>query len=91
MGWPDSKLQVGYRYQYVHWFYLTWEGYGSLESKSRIPTQHVHGVLATYSWHQDRYNLSLECTNLLDARLYDNFMLQKPGRSFFCKFRLFIH
>ena len=91
VGWPDSKLQVGYRYQYVHWFYLTWEGYGSLESKSRIPTQHVHGVLATYSWHQDRYNLSLECTNLLDARLYDNFMLQKPGRSFFCKFRLFIH
>lgn len=86
----DSKLQLGYRYQYMHWFYLTWEGYGALDGKSKIPTQNLHSVFLTYSWQRDRYNLSFECNNLFDARVYDNYMLQKPGRAFFCKFRLFL-
>ncbi len=86
-----DKLRVGYHYQYVHWFFLTWEGYGVLDSKSKIPTQHVHSAHLSYSWHKERYNVSLECTNLMDAKLFDNYMLQKPGRSFFCKFRIFIH
>lgn len=87
----DSKLHFSYFYQYVHWFFLTWEGYGNLNSKSKIPTQHQHSVALTYSWKKERYNISLECNNLLDSKIYDNFMLQKPGRSFTCKFRLFIH
>ena len=86
-----DKLRVGYHYQYVHWFYLTWEAYGSLDGKSKIPTQHQHNAVVSYSWLNERYNLSLECNNLLDKALYDNFMLQKPGRSFFLKFRLFIN
>lgn len=87
----DSKIRVGYNYQYVHWFYLTWEGYGVLESKSKIPTQHLHSAVLSYSWNKERYNISLECNNLFDNTLYDNYMLQKPGRSIFCKFRLFIN
>lgn len=87
----DDKLRIGYHYQYVHWFYLTWEAYGSLDGKSRIPTQHQHNAAVSYSWKNERYNLSLECNNILDKALYDNFMLQKPGRSFFLKFRLFIN
>lgn len=87
----NSKIRVGYNYQYVHWFFLTWEGYGVLESKSKIPTQHLHSAVLSYSWNKERYNISLECNNLFDNTLYDNYMLQKPGRSFFCKFRLFIN
>lgn len=87
----DSKIRLGYHYQYVHWFFLTWEGYGVLESKSKIPTQHLHTAVLTYSWDRERYNISLECNNLFDSKIYDNFMLQKPGRSVFCKFRLFIN
>lgn len=87
----DDKLRIGYHYQYVHWFYLTWEAYGSLDGKSRIPTQHQHNAAVSYSWKNECYNLSLECNNILDKALYDNFMLQKPGRSFFLKFRLFIN
>ena len=86
-----DRLKVGYYYQYVHWFFLTWEGYGSLESKSRIPTQHRHTVGADYSWGEGRYSVAVECDNLFDRKLYDNFMLQKPGRAFTCKFRVFIH
>lgn len=86
-----DKVTLGYHYQYVHWFYLTWEAYGTLESKSKIPTQHQHNVVVSYSWDRERYNLSLGCNNMFDKELYDNFMLQKPGRSFFAKFRIFIN
>lgn len=91
IGLPESKLRISYDYQWVHWFFLTWEAYGALESKARIPTQHVSSVALSYSWKNERYNISLNCDNLFDATTYDNYKLQKPGRSFFCKFRLFIN
>ena len=74
----------------MHWFFVTWEAFGSASTKSRIPTQHLVNASLLYSWQGGRYNLSLECTNLLDALAYDNYMLQKPGRAFFLKFRLFL-
>ncbi len=86
-----DELRLSYEYNYVHWFYLTWEGYGSLESKSTIPTQHQHNVEVTYSFAERRYNLTAECSNMFNALLYDNYMLQRPGRSFFVKFRCFIN
>lgn len=86
-----NKLRFGYLYQYVHWFFLGWEGYGALKSKEQIPTQNQHAVTLTYSWKKDRYNVTMECNNLFDSKTYDNYRLQKPGRSFLCKFRLFIH
>ena len=87
----DDGLRFNYLYQYVHWFFLTWEGYGWLETKSRIPTQNMHSASLTYSWKRDQYNVSLECSNIFDSALYDNFMLQKPGRAFTVKFRLYLH
>jgi outer membrane receptor protein involved in Fe transport len=47
--------------------------------------------VVSYSWKNERYNVSFGCNNLFDKELYDNFMLQKPGRSFFAKFRIFIN
>ena len=88
---PASKLRIAYDYQWVHWFYLTWEAYGSAKTKPRIPSQHVSNASLLYSWKDGRYNLSLECTNLFDKLTYDNYMLQKPGRAYFAKFRIFIH
>lgn len=87
----DDDLRIGYSWQWIHWFYLSWEAYGAVESKSRIPTQNVSNIHVTYSWRKQRYNLSLECSNLFDATVYDNYKLQKPGRSVFAKFRLFIN
>ncbi len=88
---PSDRLKLTYDYRWVHWFYLTWEAYGSAKTKPRIPTQHVSNASLLYSWKDGRYNVSLECTNLFDKLTYDNYMLQKPGRAFFAKFRLFIH
>lgn len=85
-----TKLRFSYLYQYVHWFFLTWEG-GNPDTKSKIPTQNLHSTALTYSWENDKYNFTVECNNLWDSKAYDNFKLQKPGRSFMCKFRLFIN
>ena len=86
----DSRLRLTCDYQWVHWFYLTWEAYGSASTKSRVPTQNIVNASLLYSWHSGMYNVSLECTNLFNALAYDNYMLQKPGRAFFLKFRLFL-
>ena len=86
-----DRLRLGAAYQWVHWFFLSWEGYGALDTKARIPTKHEVDASLTYSWHRDRYNLSLECQNVLNATIYDNYKLQKPGRALFAKFRLFIN
>ncbi|MDR1755477.1 MAG: TonB-dependent receptor [Culturomica sp.] len=88
---PESKLRLGCTFQWVHWYFLTWEAYGARESKARIPEQRICNADLTYSWNRERYNISLECANLFDETAYDNYKLQKPGRSFFVKFRLFIH
>lgn len=87
----ESKLRLNCTYQWVHWYFLTWEAYGARESKARIPTQHIYNADITYSWKRGQYNIALECANIFDEMAYDNYKLQKPGRSFFAKFRLFIN
>lgn len=88
---PESKLRLGCTYQWVHWYYLLWDAYGATESKARIPAQQICNADVTYSWKRGRYNIAFECTNFLDKTTYDNYKLQKPGRAFFAKFRLFIN
>ena len=88
---PESRLRLGVTYQWVHWYFLTWEAYGTRENKARIPAQHICNTDVTYSWKGGRYNIALECSNFLDKLAYDNYKLQKPGRAFFAKFRLFIN
>lgn len=90
-GKKDSQLKLSYYFQYTHWYYLMWENYGTLASNIIIPTQYINSASLTYSLHNERYNISLECNNMFDRLIYDNYMMQKPGRSFFCKFRLFIN
>lgn len=86
-----DRLRIGAEYQYIHWYYLNWEAFGAASTKARIPTQNVTNLSLSYSWHGDRYNISLECNNVFDRLAYDNYMLQKPGRAFGAKFRIFLN
>lgn len=86
-----DRLRISADHQYIHWYYLNWEAFGAASSKARIPTQNITNLAVAYSWHNDRYNISIECNNLLDRLAYDNYMLQKPGRAFGAKFRIFIN
>ena len=85
-----SHLYLSADYQWVHWFFLSWEAYGAKDTKARIPEKNIFGANITYSWHRDRYSVSLDCQNLFDQTIYDNYRLQKPGRSLFLKFRLLL-
>lgn len=86
----NTRIQFNYIYQYVHWFYLTWEKLGEAGSLNFVPTQTIHNAVVTYSWRQDRYNLSFEARNITNELAYDNYRLQKPGRAFYLKFRVSI-
>lgn len=82
-----NRLTISYSNLYVHGFPLYWENHGDKRSKQQVPTQFSHDLGLTYSIQNGRYNLSLECKNLTDEKLYDNFSLQKAGRAFYGKFR----
>ena len=86
----NTRLQFSWIYQYTQWYYLSWENMGRYSSKDHVPSQYVHSAIVTYSWSNDRYNLSFEARNLTNALCYDNFRLQKPGRAFYAKFRISI-
>ncbi|MCD0489158.1 TonB-dependent receptor plug domain-containing protein [Pedobacter sp. MC2016-14] len=85
-----QRLQFDWSSQYIHWFFLNWEGYGSSQSQNKIPTQFVHNAGITYSVKEGKYNIGLESRNVFNQLAYDNFRLQKPGRSFNIKLRYFI-
>ena len=87
----SDRLMLGLDYQWVHWFFLSWEGYGALETKARIPEKNIFGAQATYSWKNERYSIAVTCENLFDRTIYDNYKLQKPGRMLFAKFRINLH
>jgi outer membrane receptor protein involved in Fe transport len=85
-----NHLSLGYNSNYVHEFPLYSERHGS-SSKRLVPTQFSHDISLTYTIMNGRYNLTVECKNLTDENLYDNFSLQKPGRAFYIKMRYFIN
>lgn len=79
-----SRLTLGYHFKAVERFYRTWAGYGA---RLYIPRQISHDAHLTWTSAQGRYNVTLEANNFTDALLYDNYSLQKPGRSFSIKLR----
>lgn len=85
-----NNLQFNWDLQYTHWYYLTWENYGTKEGKSIIPNQYIQNASLSYSMNEGKYNVSLECNNLTNELAYDNFKLQKQGRFFAIKFHYFL-
>ncbi|MFV0378070.1 MAG: TonB-dependent receptor domain-containing protein [Mangrovibacterium sp.] len=86
-GAPTSNLNLNYHFNFVEKYFLTWTEMGSSNDNYVIPRQATHDIELGYSLKNGRYNISAECRNLFDARVYDNYYLQKPGRSFALKLR----
>ena len=84
-----NVLTVSYDGYYQHDFPLYWEHFGDPASKSRVPEQLSHNLSIGYSIQDGRYNISLECRNITNEKLYDNFSLQKAGRAFYVKLRVY--
>lgn len=83
-----NTLSVTYDNLYMHSFPLYSEVVGS-ESEFVVPTQFSHNLTLSYGVQNGRYNISFECRNLTNEKLYDNFSLQKAGRAFYGKVRVY--
>jgi len=89
VGGKGNRLTLGYTLNYIAEFTLLSSGLGAT-GKSYVPEQLYHDLNLTYSLKNGRYNIAIEARDITDVMLYDNFSLQKPGRSFSLKLRYFI-
>ena len=93
LSWPglgarDNTLTLTYDAQYLHSFTYYSEVVGSSSDDYMVPDQFSHNLSLSYTLKGGRYNISFECRNLTDEKLYDNFSLQKAGRAFYGKVRV---
>lgn len=86
-----TRLQFNWFAQFIQDYSVTWSKLGDENTKDYIPQQLIHNAALTYSLQSGKYNITLESRNLTNQIAYDNFKLQKPGRSFFIKFRYVIN
>jgi TonB family protein len=83
---PRDELSLAYYLRYVRGFFRGWESLGLREFKQVVPDQTTHTLAFTYvargaltqTW-------TSEVQNLTDAKTYDFFGVQRPGRAFFVK------
>lgn len=75
--------------RYVHSFFRTWESAGIRQFASKVPAQNTYGLGATYEFISSklrtRWALTAEIQNLTNARVFDFFGAQRPGRAYYIK------
>lgn len=84
---PDDTLEPFYRGRYTHGFFRGWESQGLREYKQVVDAQASHDLGVTWNFARDLARLSstLEVQNVGNARLYDVFGVQRPGRGIYFK------
>ncbi len=89
LGRKDNTLTLTYDNQYTHSFCYYASNLGSNSNDYMVPDQFAHNLAISYGIMGGKYNISFECRNLTNASLYDNFSLQKAGRAFYGKDRVY--
>jgi vitamin B12 transporter len=88
-GWPGARdtLEPFYYGRYVHGFYRGWESQGLRAFKQTVDAQVTHnvGVSWVVSRLSGRVTSTFEVANVTDAKVFDNFGVQRPGRAFYLK------
>jgi outer membrane receptor protein involved in Fe transport len=93
-----DKLQAYWYLTFVREYYLDYipkdrepDGFLGLWGKAGfdapniVPNQSVHTIGVTYFPMDNRLSVGLQCKNLFNADVYDNFRIQNAGRSFHMK------
>lgn len=80
----NSRLTLHSGCNYVNAFNRNWSNIGS-NNLPIVPSQFAVDAGATYLFPGNRITLSIDAKNIFDQRAYDNFGLQKPGRSLHAK------
>ncbi|WEK33555.1 MAG: TonB-dependent receptor plug domain-containing protein [Candidatus Pseudobacter hemicellulosilyticus] len=97
----NDRVELNWNAHYTHRFFLyaipkqaeptLFGPIEKVQTSMLIPNdsrvgQFSHNVGLYYHFPNKRLSLSAECRNLSNVKLYDNFNIQKPGRSFHLKF-----
>jgi outer membrane receptor protein involved in Fe transport len=84
MPGPQDTLEPFYAGRYVKGFYRGWESQGLRQFKQVVDTQVTHsgGVNWNFDYYPYRGSVTVEVDNFTDAKVFDNFGVQRPGRSF---------
>ncbi len=78
----NDELALFATSRYVHEFFRGWESQGLRQFKQVVPAQLVHGLGVTYAARGlSSLAITVEVQNLTDARVYDSFGVQRPGRA----------
>jgi Outer membrane receptor proteins, mostly Fe transport len=80
----NSNSQIYCNLGYVKEFLRNWQNVGSYNLKY-IPTQYPIDLGFSYTFPDSKLILNLSAKNILNQQIYDNYGLQKQGRSIFCK------
>ncbi|MEM8928824.1 MAG: carboxypeptidase-like regulatory domain-containing protein [Bacteroidota bacterium] len=83
----EDSLSPYWNLRYVNSFFVGWESAGLQQFKAEVPNQTVHTAGLTYRMETKRLqnSLTLEVQNLTDAKVFDFFGVQRPGRAVFLK------
>lgn len=77
----NSILNAYYNTGYVGEYYIVW----GQPDWSLTPSQITHDLGVSYRFPAKKLVVSLDVKNLLNAEIYDNFAIQKPGRGVYVK------
>ncbi|WP_438712047.1 TonB-dependent receptor domain-containing protein [Aquimarina muelleri] len=83
----NDALSVFWNSRYVHPFYIGWESAGLAKFKSETPSQftHVAGITQKMNIKNMQTALTLEVQNITNAKVFDMYGVQRPGRAFYVK------
>ncbi|OJH39526.1 TonB-dependent siderophore myxochelin receptor MxcH [Cystobacter ferrugineus] len=83
LAFGDDELSPFWTTRYVHGFFRNWEGLGTVASKDTIDAQLVQAAGVGYRVTRGGVTLGLtaELENLTDARVFDFFGVERPGRA----------
>ncbi len=84
-----SKTSFYANINYVKAFRRNWPNVGGT-NLAIIPTQYPIDAGLSYTFPGHKIVLGLDAKNIFNQQIFDNFGLQKPGRSFFGKITYFI-
>ena len=87
IGNSSASLRFFGDARYVGDYFLSWESFGTRDSKQVIPEQFTvnSGLALETDIKTIRMTVTVEMFNMFDARVFDFFGIQRPGRSIFLK------
>ncbi|MEM8568907.1 MAG: hypothetical protein AAGF85_20785, partial [Bacteroidota bacterium] len=83
----QHKLSVFWNVRFVNAFFIGWESAGLQQFKLEVPNQTTHTAGLTHRMNIKKIQnaLTLEVQNLTNAKVFDLFGVQRPGRAFYIK------